>query len=172
VGEELVTWMGDISTTRKIAKKVKKCLSRDCTSWCISRTGAGSGLDPMWSNMFPKSSSSELSNARSESNNLGGVAVLAVLSVTVLFLLLSMVGGYTAGASGEAGASPLPFNAENEKVLTGLRRKLGRFEPVGNTETSLADLAAALCVFFSDFVSMEDGFVEEVLRRAEDAALS
>lgn len=28
------------------------------------------------------------------------------------------------------------------------------------------------CIFFSERVSTEDGFVEEVLRRAEDAALS
>ena len=56
----------------------------------------------MWSNMFPKPSNSVFSNVRSESNSLGGVAVLAVLSVTVLLLLLSIRGGSaTSGAGGD-----------------------------------------------------------------------
>lgn len=144
-----------------------ECLA--CTSWCISRDGAGSGLDPMWLNMSPKSSNSVFSNARSESNSLGGVAVLAVLSVTVLFLCVLTCGGRP--TSGEDGDSRVPIPMPEENVLAGLRRKPDLAEG-GGTGISLNGLLPALCTFLSDLVSTDEGFVDDVLSRAEEAALS
>jgi hypothetical protein len=89
----------------------------------------------MWSNMFPNPSDSVFSNDRSESNSLGGVAVLAVLSVTVLFLLLFTSGGRV--ASGEVGEPRLPLTTPKEKVLAGLRRNPGRADGAGGTGMSL-----------------------------------
>lgn len=139
------------------------------TSSRLSRMDAGSGLDPMWSNMFPKASNSEFSSARSESNNRGGVAVLAVLDVMVLFLgLLGRTGG---PPDGEVGDPRLPFIMPKDNVLVGLARNPCLPEGGGGTGMSLKGLDPEFGTFLSDFVSREEGFVEEVLRRAEEAAL-
>ena len=124
----------------------------------------------MWSNMLPKpSSNSVFSRAKSESNSFGGVAVLAVLSVTVLFLLLSTSGGRPFGDVGDS-RSGLPIPKEN--VLEVSRRKPGLADVGGGTGISLKGLDPSPGMFLSDLVSTDEGFVEEVLRRAEDAALS
>ena len=88
----------------------------------------------MWSNMLPNPSSSVCSNARSESKSLGGVAVLAVLSVTVLFLLLSTGGGNS--TSGELGDPLPPRIPPNENVFEGPRRNPGLAVAVGGTGMS------------------------------------
>ena len=124
----------------------------------------------MWSNMFPNPSNSVASSAKSESNSLGGVAVLAVLSVTVLLLLLSNREGRL--PSGEVGDPRLPFVTPKENALAGLCRNPGLAVVGGGTGMSLKGLDPAPCTFLSDRVSMDEGFVEDVLRRAEDAALS
>lgn len=118
----------------------------------------------MWSNMLPNPSISELSSARSESNNRGGVAVLAVLAVTARSLLLWMSGGRPPGE--EAGDDLLAI--PKEKVREVSRRKPGLAEDGGGTGMSLYDLCP---LALSDRASMDEGLVEEVLRRAEEAAL-
>jgi hypothetical protein len=59
-----------------------------------------------------------------------------------------------------------------ENVLAGFRRKPGRADVGGGTGISLKGLDPAPGTFLSDLVSIDEGFVEEVLRRVEDAALS
>ncbi|OAG34154.1 hypothetical protein AYO21_11686 [Fonsecaea monophora] len=122
--------------------------------------------------MFPNSSNSEFSNDKSVSNSLGGVAVLALLDVTALFLLMSFKGGKA--PPGEVGDPRLPFTSPKENVLVGLRRKPGLVETGGGgAGISLNGLdPAPPWTFLSDLVSTEEGFVDEVLRRADDAALS
>lgn len=116
--------------------------------------------------MLPKPSISEFSSARSESNNRGGVAVLAVLAVlavTARSLLLWMSGGRPPGD--ETGDDL--FAIPKEKVREESRRKPGLAEDGGGTGTSYD-----LCPFaLSERVSIEEGLVEEVLSRAEEAAL-
>jgi hypothetical protein len=119
----------------------------------------------MWSNMLPKPSISVFSSARSESNNRGGVAVLAVLAVTARSLLLWMSGGRPPGE--EAGDDLLAI--PKEKVREESRRNPGLADDGGGTGISLY----ALCpLALSERVSIDEGLVEEVLRRAEEAALS
>jgi hypothetical protein len=143
-------------------------LHKSPTSCWISRTGPG--LDPIWSNMFPKPSSSEFSNARSESNTRGGVTVLAVLVVTALLLVLSVSGGRPLGD--EVGDDRVPLVMPKERARGGLRMNPARADEGGGTGMSLNGPCPEGCIFFSDRASTDDGFVEEVLRRAEDAALS
>jgi len=95
-------------------------LEKVCTCCCISRTGAGSGLDPIWSNMLPKPSNSESSRTRSESNNLGGVAVLAVLAVAVLFLRFPGCGG--SSPRGDVGVDRPSLLVPKDRARGGLRR--------------------------------------------------
>jgi hypothetical protein len=59
----------------------------------------------------------------------------------------------------------------NESDRGGLRRKPGLVVAGGGTGISLYGLEFAFCRFLSDLVSIEEGFVEEELSRAEDAAL-
>lgn len=134
--------------------------------------GAGSGLDRMWSNILPKPSSSEFSSARSESTSRGGVAVLVELVVTVLFLRLSTTGGRP--PVGGAEEPPLSWSAskENDLFLPGVRKIPKRVGGAGGVGMSSEGFVPAPCTFLSDRVSIEEGFVEEVLRRVEDAALS
>ncbi|OAL23174.1 hypothetical protein AYO20_11042 [Fonsecaea nubica] len=121
--------------------------------------------------MFPNSSNSEFSNDKSVSNSLGGVAVLALLDVTALFLVMSFKDGKA--PPGEVGDPRLPFTSPKENVLVGLRRKPGLVETGGGAGMSLNGLdPAPPWTFLSDLVSTEEGFVDEVLRRADDAALS
>lgn len=124
----------------------------------------------MWSNMLPKPSSSELSSAKSESNNRGGVAVLVVLvvlAVTVRFLPVS-AGWGREGPGDEAGDDR---RIPNDMDRGGLRRKPGLADADGGTGLSLKGLELVPWTFFSDFVSMDEGFVDDVLSRVEEAAL-
>jgi hypothetical protein len=94
----------------------------------------------MPSNIFPNPSSSELSNARSESNSLGGVAVLALLAVKAL-LLESVFAGWIAGAGEAVGECCCSLDdlmpTPKEKVRAELRRKPGLAEGGGGTGISL-----------------------------------
>jgi hypothetical protein len=124
---------------------------------------------PMPSNIFSNPSSSELSSARSESNNLGGVAVLALLAVMARLRVLSKE-GCIAGTGGRSGVEvtesfddfiPIP----REKVRAELRRNPGRAEAGGGAGTSLIG-----GIMRSDRESRDEGLVE-VLSLVEDAAL-
>lgn len=117
--------------------------------------------------MLPKPSNSVFSSARSESNNRGGVAVLAVLAVTARSLLLFMSGGRPPGE--EAGDDRLAM--PKEKVREESRRKPGLAEDGGGTGISVYDLWALPWPFLSERASIDEGLVDDVLRRAEEAAL-
>lgn len=145
-----------------------------CT-FCGDRVaGLMSLLDrsPMPSNMFPKPSISESSNARSESNSFGGVAVLALLAVMARPLGSFVLAGCTAGAGDAAGEEncgsledlmPTP----KEKVRAEFRRNPGLADGGGGTGMSLK----AAWTLLSDRLSIDEGVVE-VLNRVEDALLS
>ena len=80
----------------------------------------------MPSNIFPNPSISELSNARSESYSLGGVAVLALLAVNALPLGSPVFAGWIAGIGDAAGGIYCSFDlipTPREKVRAELRKK-------------------------------------------------
>jgi hypothetical protein len=94
-----------------------------------------------------------------------------VLVVTALILVLSIGGG---SPPGEEVGEYLFFPTPKENVLPepGLRRKPGRADGWGGTGISPYDFCPAFCLFLSGLVSIEEGFVDEVLSRAEEEALS
>lgn len=98
----------------------------------------------MPSNIFPNPSSSELSSSRSESNNRGGVAVLALLAVAARLLISGRSPGIIAEADEGAGDEPgvallddLSLTSPREKVRAEFRRNPGRAEGGGGTGISL-----------------------------------
>jgi hypothetical protein len=94
--------------------------------------------------------------------------VLAVLVVTALSLPFSKLGR---PAGDEFGGDRLPLAIPKENVRGGLRRKPCRAD-VGGTGISFRGLDPDPRTFLSDLASMEEGLVEDMLRRAEEAALS
>lgn len=133
----------------------------------------------MLSNMFPKLSISDSPKAKSASSNFGGVAVLAVLAVIALSLLLGTmagsgvgVGDGTGGCDGTGGTSSFCLLG-NENVRPAFFNdhplKRGPVFAGRSGDGRLPEVIEFVCESFD--ISVDEGIVDEELRRAEDAAL-
>jgi hypothetical protein len=134
---------------------------------------------PIPSNMFPKLSVPEPPKLISSSNNLGGVAVLAVLAVIALSLRPGvyaadcvMTGNCGGGDTGSTRTSFFDLLA-NENVLPAFLIDHPLERGVGGTGMSWSGRGLDNVEFVCESleISVVEGMVEEELSRAEDAAL-
>jgi hypothetical protein len=132
-------------------------------------------LFPILSNILLNSSASLSPNVRSASRSLGGVAVLAVLAERARSLLLSETGaarGTADRGDWDAIEDDPPVLLPKEKVRAEERNENGgRGTGVGGAGMSWKGFGFPEAALTSERVSVEEGMVEEELRRAEEAAL-
>ena len=127
--------------------------------------------------MLLNPSAPESSNARSASSSWGGVAVLAELAVAARSLPKSLLGvlwldsAITCGGIGDAELDFLALVPKENVRLEPRNEKPGLVGGLGGTGVSWKGRWVDDLQLISDRASVEEGIVEEELRRAEDAAL-